>query len=140
MFRKLKENTLIPRDQAGLSLVELMVTILVATILIMSATVAITNLAQLNSSARDLALVNSIAENKIEELRSAGFLTLTNGSVDFTSELPGDLNRSASAQYTISDENTALKRIELIISYNQDGAAKVQEFTSFVGELGVGQY
>ena len=78
-------------DDDGFTLVELLVTIMVSVVLIGSLSIVTNNNSHLAQRGRDLTSVNSFAENKIEELRSKGYLTITNGTTDITSQMPAEL-------------------------------------------------
>ncbi len=86
-----------------------------------------------------MVVANSYAESKIEALRSAGYLSLADGTTDITSELPDELNQ-ASGSLVISSYNTAIKQAVLTINYNQQGNDQTYTYTTYIGELGVGQY
>ena len=130
----------IKNNQLGYTLVELLVTILVSTILIGGLTVIVNNNVFLTERGRDSVVANSYAENKIEELRSKGYLSLANGTIDVTAELPSELNSPRSASVIISDVATGLKLINLTITYNEQGNSITKDYKTYIGELGVGQY
>lgn len=94
----------------------------------------------LSQRGRDVSVANSYAENKIESLRSAGFLALTDGTTDITSELPSELKAPRSGSVVVSTVSSAIKRVNLTITYNDQGAARTYTYSTYVGELGVGQY
>lgn len=136
MLRITKNNTALN----GFTLVELLVAIVVSTVLVGATALAITNLVALNGRARSLALSNASAQNKVEELRSAGYLSLSNGTYNFTSELPAGLKAPRVAEYTVSDVSTGLKQIDIAITYNDEGQPRTVNYATYIGELGVGQY
>jgi prepilin-type N-terminal cleavage/methylation domain-containing protein len=127
------------KNRDGFTIVELLVTILVGAILLTSAGMLINSQAYLSQRNRDLVLVNAFAEGKIESLRSTGFLGLSDGTTDITAELPEELNDSRSGSLVISPHSSAIKKIELNISYNEQGANRSYSYTTHIGELGVGQ-
>lgn len=127
-------------SQSGFSIVELLITLVVAAILILVMNTIFTTQVYISQRARDLALANAYAEGKIESLRSAGFLGLTNGTTSVTNELPAELSNPRNGTLEISDYNTAIKRAVLTITYNEQGKTRTYTYTTFVGELGVGQY
>lgn len=98
------------------------------------------NNAKLSHRARDVAAANSYVENKIESLRSTGFLGLNDGTTDLTSELPSELKSPRSGTLVITSQTGAIKRAVVSISYNDQGASRTYSYTTYVGELGVGQY
>jgi prepilin-type N-terminal cleavage/methylation domain-containing protein len=126
--------------QAGFTIVELLVSVVVTTILVAGInSIYLTHLAQ-SQRVRNLALVNSFAENKIESLRSAGFLAISDGTTDISAQLPSDLWSPKSATLEISSATSGLKNVVLAITYNDGGQPKTLNYQTYVGELGVGQY
>lgn len=106
----------------------------------MSLTVMLTNLNAINDRARDVMLANSIAENKIESLRSGDFVALSDGTVDFSDELPATFGSPRSASYIVSTLNVAVKQVDIEITYAPNSlSSETFNYTSYIGELGVGQ-
>lgn len=134
------QEKILRKNSSGFTLPELAVAIVVSTILVVGASLAISNLAVVNSRARSLSVANAVAENKFEELRSAGYISLTNGTYDFSGELPSDLSDPVRGEYTVNDYAPGLKSVEVQIEYNDQGEVKTVEFGGIIGELGVGQY
>lgn len=140
-MRSIKEPRLPNKlGQTGFTLVELLVTILVSVVLVGALSTISNNNVYLSQVGRDLTIVNSFAENEIEELRSKGFITLNNGTTDLTSELPSELKAPRSASLQISDAATGLKLVTFNLSYNAQGRTQTQTYKTYIGELGVGQY
>jgi prepilin-type N-terminal cleavage/methylation domain-containing protein len=125
--------------QKGFTVVELVVSIVVAGIIIPSVALALNNLAAINHRARDLALANTIAQNKVETLRSIGYNSITSGTVNFSSELPISMGGPKSASYTISTPVTGEKQVDVNITYTDYGATRNLAFRTYISELGVGQ-
>lgn len=94
----------------------------------------------LNDRARDRASVNALVENKVEGLRSISFVGLTDGTTDFTSELPASIGAPRSAVYTVSSVSPALKQVDVVVTYNDHGQTRTTTYRTYIGELGVGQY
>ncbi len=133
-------NTSIANKEKGFTIVELLVSMLVVTILVVSInSIYLTHLAQ-SHKARSLMLANSFVENKIEALRSAGFLSIVDGTTDISNELPSDLYAPKSASLQISSAESGLKSAVVSITYNENGAPRTYSYQTYVGELGVGQY
>lgn len=124
----------------GFTIVELLVTMFVGAILAGAVALFLAQHVHLAQRGRDVSVTNSFVENKVESLRSAGYLTLTNGTTDITSELPSELAKPRSATLTISDESVSIKQVDISVTYNDQGSARTYTYTTFVGELGVGQY
>lgn len=129
-----------PRGAGGFTIVELLVTLIVGGLLTGSVVMFLSMHTHVAQRGRDVSVVNSYAENKIESLRSAGFLGVVNGTTNLTSELPIELNAPRSATLVVSAETTSIKRVTLTVTYSDQGTARTYTYTTFLGELGVGQY
>lgn len=123
----------------GFTLVEVLVTIVVATILGYAATLALNNMHLINERANDLVLANATAEGKLEALRNQGYNNLPTGTHDFTSDLPEELLAPRAATYTVTESEAGIKKIELTISYNTLNGQSEQTYASLIGEVGLGQ-
>lgn len=137
--------SIIEKNQSGFTMLEIIVAMTVAGFIAVGLSVMVANLNVLSDRASDLIAANSAVENKFEDLRSSTFLGLTDGTVDFTDELPGTLSGPRSATYTIGDAtlanvSDALKQIDMTITYNSHGRTETLNYTGYIGELGVGQY
>ncbi len=127
-------------NTAGFTIIELLIAIAVVGILVPTLVSFVNTLNRFNDRARDMTLVNSLAENKAESLRSLGYSGLTDGSTSFVSELPTTLGSPKNATYTVSTPNPGIKQVDLVISYNDHGATQTANYRTMIGELGVGQY
>ncbi len=123
----------------GFTVVEVLVGIGLFGIVMPSIIVAVVGVSRLNDRAADLSRANIIAEQKIETLRSQGYNTLNDGTIDFTNELEPTFTAPRSATYVISSPSTGYKEIQVNISYTVDGNTKLISFRSLMSELGVSQ-
>lgn len=126
--------------QNGFTIIELIVSIVVFAILVPSVASFLSLLNDMNDRARDTAIINALAENKVESLRSAKFTSLTDGTTNFTNELPSTITPPKSATYQISTPQSGLKMAFITITYNDHGKQKSLSYKTYIGELGVGQY
>lgn len=124
----------------GFSIIELLVVIVIGTIMIGGISMIVTSHSYISQRGRDLIVANAYGERKIESLRSIGFLGLADGTTDITNELPAELSPPRSALLIISTASTGLKKVELSLTYNEQGASRSYLYTTYLGELGVGQY
>ncbi len=132
------------KDQAGNSsgftIVELITAMVVGVIMISGAVLVLTSGQTLAQRHRDLVAANSFAEQKIEALRSIGYLGVSNGTTDVTSQLPNELKSPRSGSLVTSSFSTGVKKAQLTITYNDQGIPRTYVYTTLIGELGVGQY
>ncbi len=126
--------------QAGFTAIELLVAIAVVGILVPTLVGFVNTLNRLNDRARDMAIINALVENKVEGLRSMGYTGLSNGTTQFTNELPASIGSPKTASYTVTTPNAGIKQIDATVTYNDHGANKTISYRTYIGELGVGQY
>ena len=126
-------------NQKGFTVVELMITIGICGVIVPALAVGLNSLTVINNRARDLALVNIIAQNKVEILRSSGYNSLSNGTTDFTSELPTTIASPKSATYIISSPATGVKDVSIKVSYSEYGKTLTIDYETLISEIGVGQ-
>ncbi len=124
----------------GFTIIELLMTIVVFGLVMPGLIGLVTSIDRLNDRARDLSVINSLVENKAESLRSISYTGVSNGVFDFTSELPATIGSPRTATYTISSVTSALKQVDLAITYSDHGSSKTLNYRTYIGELGVGQY
>lgn len=132
------------QNEQGFTLVELIITITLFATLIPSVIGFLDFLTQLNTTARTTASINAFVENKIETIRSAGY---TSTPVVSNQSITSELNAAAasipspkSAAYTVSQLSPSVKQIDISVTYNNKGTSKTVSYTTYLGELGVGQY
>lgn len=128
------------KTEQGFTIIELLVTIAVVGILVPTLAGFVNTLNRFNDRARDLTLINALAENKVESLRSIGYSGIASGTTSFVSELPTTIGSPRSASYTVTTPNTGIKQIDLTISFNDHGTTQTVYYRTLIGELGVGQY
>ena len=100
--------------------------------------VAVTNYLHLSTRARQLSLANSFVEGEVEALRNQGYNALTDGTTDISSQLPAALQSPKSASVQISSPSGGIKQIDITVTYN-DQVSRSYSYTTYIGELGVGQ-
>jgi type II secretory pathway pseudopilin PulG len=127
------------KKEQGFTVVELVLTIAVFALVIPALVVGMNNLVVINNRARDLALVNMLAQNKVELLRSAGYNSAALGTTSFSSDLPTTLAGPKSASYTITNPEPSIKEIVVTISYKDYSQTKVVNYKTIISEIGVGQ-
>lgn len=126
------------KDAAGFSIVELILAIVVGVSFIASLNLVTDNYTALGKRARNLVLVNSYAEAKVEGLRNSGYNSLSIGTTDITSELPNQLP-GRSGSLVISQPQNGIKQVDVSVSYKDGTINRTYAYRTYIGELGVGQ-
>ena len=127
-----------PKAPTGFTIIELIVAMIVGSGFILTTNVAVNNYAHLATRDRQLSLANSFVEGQVEALRNQGYNSLGNGTTDISSQLPAALQTPKSASLKITSPATGLKQIDITVNYT-DQTAKSFSYTTYIGELGVGQ-
>ncbi len=128
------------KNSLGFTTVELLIAIGMIGIIVPSVIGLTTTINKLNNRANDLNTINSLAENKIESLRSLGFTGLNNGTTTFTNELPPSIGSPRSATYTVTSPQPDIRQVDIQINYTDHGTSQSASYKTYVGEVGVGQY
>ena len=126
-------------SSGGFTIVEVLVAITVAAVITISLNTVVTSYVHVSQRGRYLNLANAYVEAKIEALRNAGFNSLSAGTSSLTSSLPSQLPPSRSASMTVTTPSAGIKQVYLTVSYNDQGQSNVYHYTTYIGELGVGQ-
>ncbi len=128
------------QNQSGFTIVELIVGMVLIGLVLIIITALIQLLIQMNDKTNDTVLTTSLAQNKVENLRSAGFNALGDDGlvVSFTDELPASIPLPRSAKYTITI--LAARPAEKIVDIDIEANSKHYLYRTVIGELGVGQY
>lgn len=124
---------------AGFTIVEVLVAIAVGGIMVSSLNQVVSGYLHLGQRGRYLNLANAYVEAKTEALRNAGYNSLNVGTTNIKSELPTQLPPSRNATLTVADQAGGLKKIDITVSYNDQGQPNTYNYTTYIGELGVGQ-
>jgi prepilin-type N-terminal cleavage/methylation domain-containing protein len=131
----------------GFTLIELIVTIAVIGILLPVVITLLNSINNMNGRANTLSNVSAYVENRIETFRSAGFqsVPVTAGPVAFTgaAALPAGIPQPSSATYEVTSltpTNTSVKKIVITVSFRSFSGTETRKYTTYLGELGVGQY
>jgi prepilin-type N-terminal cleavage/methylation domain-containing protein len=129
----------VSRASNGFTIVELLVSIAVGAIVTASLTQVVTSYVHVAQRGRYLNLANSYAEAKAEALRNNGYNALNAGTTNISSELPGQLPPGKSASLVVSAPLAGIKQADISITYKDQGQTNTVSYTTYIGELGVGQ-
>lgn len=128
-------------NQAGFSIVEIVVGLVVIGIVIISITDIFIATAAMQRQNRNLSLATRAGEQKIESLRNKHYNTLANSppDINFTSELPDQLGSPRSAIVTVSEPEAGIKRLDVIITYKEGSRSKTIRLSTLIGNIGISQ-
>lgn len=130
---------MIKKQSAGYTIVELLVSIAVAGVLFGTLSEVVTSYVHTAQRGRYLNIANSYVEAEVESLRNIGYNGIALGTTNLTSSLSAQLPPNRSASLTVTSPSTGLKQADITISYNDQGKLNSYSYTTYIGELGVGQ-
>ena len=93
----------------------------------------------MNKRTASLTQANLAAGSKSEQIRSAGFNSLSEGTFDFSGELPASIPPPKSADYSVTLLSPGLAEVQINLSYNDFGHTRSLQYKTLISELGVGQ-
>jgi len=127
-------------QEAGFTLVEIMVTMVVFGIVIASIAGLFYNMQITEVRSQRLDLAQRAARSQIEVLRNSGYSNLTPGStIDFTANLPAALPAGKRGTVTVSEPLPELRRVDVTITYVDYKIPQNVTLSSDIGVIGIGQ-
>lgn len=130
---------MINKNTHGFTIVEVLVAIAVAGIMIGSLSSVVTTYVHTAQRGRYLNIANAYVEAKVESLRNIGYNGIAVGTTSLTSNLPTQLPPNRTASMTITSPSAGIKQADITVSYNDQGKSNSYSYTTYIGELGVGQ-
>ena len=128
------------RKEAGFTIVELVVTIVVTGLVVLAVTSLFITISGTQRSTRYLETATRAGEAEIESLRNNYYGSLESGStIDFTEDLPSTLVAPRSGEAVISEPSPNMKRVDITITYRDGSRNKTVQLSSILGQLGIGQ-
>src|SRR5690606_2909497 len=106
------------QSSGGFTIIELLVTIVVAGLVIAGISSLIITIGNTQRSTHLLETATRAGEHQIEALRNNMYNTLTPGEdIVFTDDLPPDLPAPRSGIVEVSEPSTGLRRVDVTITY-----------------------
>lgn len=125
--------------QDGFTIPELIVTIMFLGIVATVITSLYMGIGNIQGRTARLESATHAAQTQIESLRNNNYSQLVNGQViDFTSNLPNDLP-SKSGLVSVSEPTPGLKRVDVVVSYKDNGKTREVKLSSLIGVIGISQ-
>lgn len=127
-------------NEAGFTLVELLVTIVVLGIVISSLGGLYYLMQETEVRSQQFDLAVRAARDEIEDLRNNGYASLTPGSsINFTASLPSALPSDRNGSAAVSQPTSGLRRVDVTITYTSYNIPQTVELSSDIGIVGLGQ-
>lgn len=131
---------MIRRNEAGFTLIELIVTITVMGLLVAGIVNLYIAIETSQRKSYHLELATRAGERQIEALRNAQYGSLEPGEdIDFTSTLPEDLPAPRTGIVEVTEPESGIRRVDVTISYKDGSGTKTVKQSSLIGIIGIGQ-
>ncbi len=127
-------------NEAGFTLVEILVTIMVLGIVISSLGGLYYLMQETEVRSQQFDLAVRAARSEIESLRNNGYGSITPGSnINFTSSLPPALPANKQGTVAVSQPASGLRRVDVTVTYTSYNLPQTVELSSDIGIVGLGQ-
>lgn len=125
--------------QAGFTLLELLVTILVFGVIAGSISVMFNSIRSIQRQTAYMETANRAAQAEVESLRNNNYNQLTPGvDISFTAKLPSNLpGRSGTVK--VSEPVPGLRRVDVTVSYKTGSKTNKVALSSLIGVIGIAQ-
>lgn len=127
-------------EHSGFSIIELLIVIAVFGISAGSIITLFTSIQGSQRRSEDLETARYAAELKIESMRNSNYNNLVPGeSIDFTNELSADLPGPRTGTVVVSEPESGLRRVDVLVSYNNGPNQREVRLSSVIGAIGITQ-
>lgn len=128
------------RNEHGFTLVELMVTMIVAGIVITSISTMFLTIQRTQRRTAYLESATRAAQRQVEVLRNRQYNQLTPGvDIDFTSSLPDSLLAPRTGTVEVSEPTAGLRKVDITVTYRDGSDTRPVKLSSLIGVLGITQ-
>lgn len=126
-------------QQSGFTLVELVITatfVAAAVTAIVGLFIAVNSLSR---QSRNLSTVTALVEQRIETYRNKPFAAIATGSPaeTFTNALPAEIKGPRTAVVNVTQPQTDLMRIDVVVTYYEGKKQKRVEMTTLIARSGI---
>lgn len=126
------------KAQDGFTLIELTITSVVLSLVVLSIANLFIAIEDTNRQARNIAIAVQLANEKMENYRNRPYSAMTVGVTDFTTSLPATLHPPRSATSTVTEIDAGgLKRVDIAISYTEHSRTKNIQTSTLLARRGI---
>lgn len=124
--------------QDGFTLVEMLISIAVIGIAAVGIASLFYTVQYTQRSAQYQTTATRAAQRQIEVLRNSSYNSLVAGqTISFTNDLPDTLPGTKSGSAAVSEPSAGLKRVDVSVSYTDNGKVRSVDLTSYIGVIGI---
>lgn len=134
-------------NEAGFSLVELLITMIIIGVLFGAFLVTFTSIQNINKKALDINAANTIAYAKVQEYENKNFTdlptTTPTGTLvqveNFSSSLPNSLESPRVATVSVNTVSSTLKQVVVNIQFGSGPSQRTIQYADFIQKNGLGR-
>lgn len=127
-------------DEQGFTVVELILTVVAFAFIATGIAQIFLGIIGIQRQAAYMETATHAAQTEVESLRNNNYSQLTAGqTIDFSSQLPSFLPSPRSGSVVISEPTAGIKRVDVTVSYQENGNTRNVELSSLIGVIGISQ-
>lgn len=127
-------------EQEGFTLVELIITISIVGIASIGIASLFYTTQYTQQQSRYIDAATRAAQRQVEILRNNSYNNLQAGqTITFTADLPSSLPKTKSGTVVVTEPSEGLKRVDVTVSFSQNGRTQNVKLSSLIGVIGISQ-
>jgi prepilin-type N-terminal cleavage/methylation domain-containing protein len=136
----MKKHQITISDVSGFTLVELIITISIIGIASIGIASLFYTTQYTQQQSRYIDAATRAAQRQVEILRNNSYNNLQAGqTINFTADLPSSLPNTKSGTAVVSEPSDGLKRVDVTVSFTQNGRSQNVKLSSLIGVIGISQ-
>lgn len=125
---------------SGFTIVELIISIIVIGIVVTALSTLFLGIQRTQTQSNYKESATRAAQRQIESLRNSNYVSLVSGEqIDFSDELSPKLPNGSTGIVEVSEPSTGLKRVDVTVTYPDQGGTKKVMLSSLIGVIGITQ-
>ncbi len=136
----MKKHQFTINDVSGFTLVELIITISIIGIASIGIASLFYTTQYTQQQSRYIDAATRAAQRQVEILRNNSYNNLQAGqTINFTADLPSSLPNTKSGTVVVTEPSDGLKRVDVTVSFTQNGRSQNVKLSSLIGVIGISQ-